>query len=226
MDGIPNAMRREAARVMAQLALTRVGIVSAYDPDTYSAKVFIQPENTETGWLPISSPWVGNGWGMFAAPGIGDVVEVRFQEGGKQAGMIGLRHFGNVLKPLSVPSKEFWLQHESGSFLKLTNDGSVEIHAAKDLIATVAGKANIDVAGDVNASVGGQANLAVTGKVIASAEEFRLTGNVHVTGDMHVTGEIYDLDGLHGSFGYLRQTYNIHVHPTSGGNTGLPNPLV
>jgi phage baseplate assembly protein gpV len=194
MEGISNTMRREAARVAAQIAMTRVGLVSAYDPDIFSAKVLIQPENTETGWLPIASPWVGNGFGLFAAPEIGDVVEVRFQEGGKQAGIIGLRHFGNVLKPLPVPSGEFWLQHASGSFLKFFNDGTVGIHSA----------------------------TAIT----SSAPIWNHTGNVKVTGDVLVTGEIYDLNGEHGSFGYLRQTYNIHTHPISGVSTTQPNQQI
>lgn len=210
MEGISNIMRREAARVAGQIALTRVGIVTAYDPGSYSAKALIQPEDTETGWLPIGSPWVGNGFGLFAAPKVGDVVEVRFQEGGKQAGIIGLRHFGDRLRPLPVPAGEFWLRHQSGSFLKFKNDGSVEVHAA----------------GNLNATVAGQANLTVTGKVVASAQEFDLTGNVKVTGDVLVTGDISDLNGLHGSIGYLRQTYNVHTHPISGGSTTQPNQQV
>lgn len=213
MDGMANMMRREATRAMAQIALTRVGTVSNYDPATYSAKVRIQPEDVETGWLPIASPWVGNGWGLFAAPKVGDVVEVRFQEGGKGAGMIGLRHFGDALRPLSVPSGEFWLQHESGSFLKFRNDGSVELHAA----------------GDLNATVGGQANLTVTGNVVASAPQFNLTGDVNIDGDVTVDGEIYatgditDLDGIDGTVGHIREVYNTHTHPTPSGTSGAPN---
>ncbi|MDY3551397.1 phage baseplate assembly protein V [Gemmata sp. JC717] len=210
MSGNLNTMRREAERVAAQIALKRAAIVTAYDPAVYAAKVRIQPEDTETGWLPIASPWVGDGWGLFAAPKVGDVVEVSFQEGGKAAGIVGLRHYGNVLRPLPVPSGEFWLQHESGSFLKFKNDGSVEVHAA----------------GDLNATVAGQANLAVTGNVVATAPLFDLTGDVKVTGDVLVTGDIFDLNGLYGSFGYLRQTYNIHTHPISGGSTTQPNQQV
>ncbi len=208
MNQISNAARREAARVMAQLALTRVGIISSYDPETYSAKVFIQPENTESGWLPISTPWSGNGWGVFAPPTAGDIVEVQFQEGDKEAGIIGLRHYGNVLRPLPVPSGEFWLVHKSGSFLKFLNDGSVELNAQ----------------GDLNATVGGQANLTVAGKVVASAQEFDLTGNVKVTGDMLVTGDISDLNGTQGTVGYIRQIYDIHTHDDpQGGVSNVPN---
>jgi phage baseplate assembly protein gpV len=205
-----NHMRREAARVMGQLALRRIGIVSNYDPNTYSAKVYIQPEGTESGWLPVSTPWSGNGWGLFAPPSTGDIVEVDFQEGGKEAGIIGLRHFGDVLRPLAVPSGEGWLVHKSGSFLKFHNDGSVEMNTAQDLNVTVAG----------------QANLTVTGKVIASAQEFDLTGNLIVTGDIFATGDITDLNGVSGTVGHIRTVYDSHTHggiQAGGGDTATPN---
>ena len=206
-----NAMRREAERVAGQIAMKRAGIVTAYDPAVYAAKVRIQPEDTETGWLPIASPWVGDGWGLFAAPKVGDVVEVSFQEGGRGAGIIGLRHFGNVLRPLPVPSGEFWLKHASGSLLKFKSDGSIELHAA----------------GDLNATVAGQANLSVTGNVVATAPLFDLTGDVKVTGDVLVTGDITDLNGVKGTLGHFRDVYNSHTHPPGlGGNTNVPNQQI
>ena len=48
---------------------TRQGTVTAYDPDNYAVKVQLQPTGEETGWIPLSSPWVGNGWGLAAAGG-------------------------------------------------------------------------------------------------------------------------------------------------------------
>jgi len=211
MSQITNAMRREAARVMGLLALRRVGIVSSYDPITYSAKVLIQPENTESGWLPISTPWSGNSWGMFCPPTPGDIVEVDFQEGGKEAGIIGQRHYGNVLNPLPVPSGEFWLVHKSGSFLKFHNDGSVALNTA----------------GDLDATVSGQANLTVSGKIVASAQEFDLTGNVKVTGDITASGDIYDLNGAYGNVGHIRTVYDSHTHSDpQGGNVSTPTPTL
>jgi phage baseplate assembly protein gpV len=232
MEGLSNAMRREAERAMQGRSMTRIGIVTNYDPSNYSAKALIQPEGVETGWLPVASLWVGNGWGLFAPPKIGDVVEVRFQEGGKEAGMIGLRHFGDVFRPLPVPSGEFWLQHQSGSFLKFKNDGSVEVNAAANLTATVAGNASVTVEGDVTASVegsvsatvGGQVTLNATGNVVATAPEFNLTGDVTIDGELFVTGDITDLNGTRGTVGNIRDVYNIHTHPPgSGGNTNIPN---
>jgi phage baseplate assembly protein gpV len=145
---------------------------------------------------------------MFAPPTTGDIVEVRFQEGGKEAGIIGLRHYGNVLNPLAVPSGEFWLVHKSGSYLKFHNDGSVQLNAA----------------GDLNATVAGQANLTVTGKVVAAASEFDLTGNVIVTGDITASGDIRDLSGVSGTIAHIRTVYNSHVHPDPQGGSTSTTP--
>lgn len=129
MQNLLNVARREAQRVMSRLALPKTGIVSGYDPANHSAKVRLQPEDVETGWLPVRTPWAGNGWGLFCPPDVGDEVEVQFQEGGKQAGYVALRAFGDRFRPLPVPPGEFWLAHKSGSSLKFLNDGTVELSA-------------------------------------------------------------------------------------------------
>ncbi|WP_162136286.1 phage baseplate assembly protein V [Zavarzinella formosa] len=205
-----NIMRREAARQAGEKSPPRRGIVSAYDPDHYAAKVVIQPEGHETGFIPVGSPMVGDGWGMFCPPTPGDEVDVHFQEGGKNAAYVSLRFFGNQARPLSVPSGEFWLVHRSGSFLKFLNDGTVELNTA----------------GDLNATVGGQANLSVTGKVVASASEFDLTGDLNVTGTITASGDIYDNGRTDNSMNHIRAVYDTHTHggiQAGGGNTAAPN---
>ena len=136
MQGQMNVMRREANRAMSRAARTRVGTVSAYDPAHYAAKVVIQPDDFETGWLPVTTPWSGNGWGLFAPPTPGDVVDVHFQEAGTEAGFVALRFYSNKTRPLPTPSGEFWLVHKSGAFLKLTNDGKALLNSAVEIDAT------------------------------------------------------------------------------------------
>lgn len=126
-----DALRAQAAvAAMAGRSDPRMGIVTSYDPNRYAVKVQIQPEGFWTGWLPLLSPWVGNGWGMFAAPSLGDAVDVHFQEGHPEAGYACLRFYNTQTRPLPCPSGEFWLVHASGSMLKFHNDGSVELTAA------------------------------------------------------------------------------------------------
>ncbi len=133
MDKTQNIMRREAMRVLSQIAQVRIGIVTSYDPNNYAAKVLIQPEGFETGFLPIGTTWSGNGWGEFYGLSAGDVVYVHFQEGGKQAGFIGGCFYGDQFRPLPVPSGERWTVHPSGSLLKFHNNGSVQMSADTNL---------------------------------------------------------------------------------------------
>src|SRR3977135_2236766 len=104
---LQNQVRLWADRALSRITLPRMGIVTNYDPDRHSARVKLQPEGIFTGYLPVTEPWVGNGWGMYAPPSIGDVVEVHFQQGGKEAGFIVNRFYSAKTKPLSVPSGEF-----------------------------------------------------------------------------------------------------------------------
>lgn len=161
MQGLLNAMRMQAMLAGNSRVSTLMGKVKGYDPANYCAKVIIQPQNIETGWLPIASPWVGNGWGMVAPPTDGDIVMVVCQEGDINAGIISLRLFGDDARaPSGAPSGEFWLMHKSGSLLKFHNDGSVELTSNKNLTVTV----------------GGDMNANVTGKAIITASEVDLIG--------------------------------------------------
>lgn len=138
INSLLNIMRRQASTVVGNLAQTKLGTISSYDPSTYTVKVLlIEGDNDNkpllTGWLPVFSPWIGNNWGLFCPPTPGDLCEVHFQEGDLQNGYVGLRSFNDVEKPLPVASKEFWLVHESGSSIKLTNDGKININGNVEL---------------------------------------------------------------------------------------------
>lgn len=154
MQGLLNAMKLQAMLAGESKAHTRMATVSGYDPANYCAKVFIQPENIETGWLPVASLWVGNNFGMFAPPAEGDMVQIAFQEGDFNSGIVGMRLFNDQDRPLNVPGGEFWLVHSSGSSVKLTNDGKVSA---------------VDKAGS-------SAVLDGTGKIVLTGGEIDLVG--------------------------------------------------
>lgn len=132
MRKLLNAMKMQAG-LSSESPSMRMGLVSSYDPNQYAVKVLIQPEDIETGWLPISSEWAGNGWGLFAPPPIGSMVKVEFLEGDFEAGIVNKALFNDEDRPLNVPAGEFWLVHKSGSLLKFHNDGTVEFTSAGTL---------------------------------------------------------------------------------------------
>ena len=154
MDTLLNILRGHAAQLDQGWAHPRVAVVTSVDPSTYSARVTIQPENVLSGWLPVASPWVGAGWGMVCAPTPGDQVIVVWQDGDAEQGLILGRFWSTQSQRPSAPSGELWLQHKTGSFIKLHNDGSIESSATSWLHT-----GPLRVAGDVYDEHGSMAQL-------------------------------------------------------------------
>jgi hypothetical protein len=123
-------MAAQAQQSGAGQSGTRQGVITAYDPVNYAVKVQLQPTGEETGWIQLSSPWVGDGWGLAAGPMIGAAVEVEFDSGLMGAGMAAGQFYNDEDRCPGPPSGEFWLIHKSGSMLKFLNTGEVEIGSA------------------------------------------------------------------------------------------------
>lgn len=133
IDHFIDAVRRESQLAAQSHEKTRVGTVTSFDPARYAAKVRLQPEGNETGWIPVLTLWGGNGWGLFCPPTVGDVVSVHFQEGGRDAGLIVGRFFSSITQPQPVQSGELWMVHQSGTFMKFQNNGKVSIHGTTEI---------------------------------------------------------------------------------------------
>lgn len=127
MEDLLNVMRREAERVDARATSWAVGTVDGYDKDTHSAKVKLQPEGVLSGWLPLNSLGVGNGFGIKAAPKVGDPVLVHFHEGDREAGIIMGRFFTDQHKPVPLEEGEYLLQHETKTKVFFKKDGALLI---------------------------------------------------------------------------------------------------
>jgi phage baseplate assembly protein V len=154
VDSFLNVLRGHAAQLDQGWAHPRVAVVTSVDPQTFTARVTIQPEGVLSGWLPIASPWVGNGWGLACPPSPGDQVVVVWQDGDAEQGVVVGRLWSNAAQPPAAPAGELWLQHATGSFLKLHNDGSIESNAA-----TWRHTGNLQVNGDVSDQHGTMAQL-------------------------------------------------------------------
>ena len=148
MQGLLNQMRRVASEVMSSRAVTRQGKVSSYDPAQHAVKVGLQPDGTLTDWIPLKSASVGNGFGIYAAPNVGDVIEVHFQEDDGGVPTAGLRFFHNDARPLPVPAGEIWIAHASGAMVKLTNDGKLTLLDGHGAVIALSGDGKISSAGD------------------------------------------------------------------------------
>ncbi|HTJ88870.1 MAG TPA: baseplate assembly protein [Acidocella sp.] len=149
MHRIMAAQARSVVGQFSQFGAPRCGLVSSFNPQTYCAKVLIQPENTLTGWLPILSFWVGPGWGCVAPLPLGVQVLVLPDRNDAQQGVISGVLYSDVdTPPNSAAAGEILLLHQSGSFVTLKNDGSVDINAPAGLNIT----GNVKVTGTITAS--------------------------------------------------------------------------
>jgi phage baseplate assembly protein gpV len=154
MDRFLNALKTRAAALDQTQAQPRFGLVTSVDPASGTARVQLQPEGVLTGWLPVLSPWTGAGWGMCCPPAPGDQVLVLAQEGDAEHGVIAGRAFSLAQAPPAAPAGEFWLVHASGSFLKLTNDGTIHINGPVSITGSLAVSGGIRGNGDVADSHG------------------------------------------------------------------------
>lgn len=209
MKTLINAQRLQAMRAMTGQVTSRLAIVTSYDPANYAVRVQLQPEGTMSGWLPLASPWVGNGWGMFCAPSINEMVTIVFMEGQLESGVVVNRLFNDEDRPLAVDSGEFWLVHESGAFFKLQNDGAATFSDGHGANVTLNGDGTITSAASDWTHTGPK-------KIVGTLE---VTGNI--TGDANITatGNVADQGGAKTMAG-MRTVYDTHTH----GENGAPGP--
>ena len=209
IDKFQNIMRQQASLVSNSVAQSALGTVVAYDQLNHYASVQLYPADPTdptsiamiTGMLPIFSQWVGAGWGFFTPPSIGDIVDVHFQEGSIQNGYISLRTWNESAPPLNVPSGEAWLVHQSGSFIKMTNDGNISINTPNNVNITC-----------------NTANVNATASANVTAPAINLDGVVEM-GNLSAS-----LTGLMNSVAI--GVYNSHTHNLPSGVSDIPNQLL
>jgi hypothetical protein len=126
-DRFSNVLKSYAASLDVSLGQEKFATVASVNPANSTARVLLQPDNVLSGWLPVLSQWAGNGWGMICPPSPGDQVLVVPQEGNIEQGIIAGRCFSDKQAAPVAPVGEFWLVHQTGSFLKLCNDGTIRI---------------------------------------------------------------------------------------------------
>lgn len=215
MNQLLNIMAMRSAMAQSAFSGTRQGIITAYDPKEYAIKVSLQPTGEETGWIPLASPWVGNGYGFAAGPMIGAEVEVNFDSGTVGVGMAGGQFYNNEDRCPGPPSGELWIVHQSGSMLKFLNSGKIVI---QDSAGT-----SINLNGD------GTRTDSASGAVTSTASGgMTIVANIQNNGNFQASGSIKDMNGDHGSINDIRTTYNGHTHHENGagGNTNVPNQLI
>lgn len=127
MDRFLNTMKAQAAALDRGQGQARFAVVASSDAARHAVRVRLMPEGVLTGWLPVLSPFVGAGWGMFCLPSPGDQVLVLAQEGEAEHGVVVGGCFSDPRPPPAAEVGEVVLRHQSGAVLRLANDGTVRV---------------------------------------------------------------------------------------------------
>lgn len=162
MGDITNLIQREIRRAMNTHAQPRAGLVTSYDEKAHAVKVKLMPEGKETGWIPVGSMQVGNGFGIAIGPNIDDQFMVGFHEGDINSPFIMARMFSDKDKAPEVKAGEITIMHKSKSALHFDKDGQIKIAHSKggSLLWDKDGHVNID---------NGDRKIALKGKIAINA---------------------------------------------------------
>lgn len=154
MEDFLNIIRREAERVADRRASgIRVGICSSYDPATHSVKLQLQPEGTNTGWMPLAAIGVGSGFGVYVGATTGHAYAAYFHEGDLEAGIIIGRLPTDAEAPVSVQAGEIVLQSPTGSLISLLQSGAVTIQDKGAATVVMDGSGNITLTGKAGQTI-------------------------------------------------------------------------
>lgn len=217
-----NEARRVAEAAVARSGKPCHGIVSAVDPVNHAVKVLVQPDNVESGWLPVATIAAGS-IRICRVPDVNEHVTLLAMEGDAEHLVVVAAQFDAVVMPSVSPATgkpaqpgELLIRAGCGQPPALGSqaDGIADSqaswwHLTKDAIYSGVGETiETRTAHGMTWKVGDcTASLTSSG--------FAVSGG-NITTDKTVTGESGVKTGEH--------SLNDHVHTNGngGGNTGGP----
>jgi phage baseplate assembly protein V len=203
------------------------GQITSVDPQTYMAKVMLEPWGIETGWLPLGTMSAGNGWGLFHLPPDETEVVVDFIGGDVNNGRVRCVFHNDTDAPIAgLVQGEILLKHSSGSLLHFDADGNVNLVVANDLNAVVQGDTQISALGDITVVAQGDATITAQGDCTAAVEgdaTIGAGGSVSIAGgDVAVNGGTVTLGSRTIIDG---RPFLAHTHSGVQSGPGLTGPV-
>ena len=207
IDGWMDIIRDEIATVASMRNWKGTVVATSYDPTKHAIRGVLVPHEVETGWIPIGTGAIGNGYGDLMGPKVGsadtldgDQFNVEFDSGDPNTPIATHRIFSDVDVPPQVQSGEMLRQHSTGTKVFLAQDGSATMQHGPTQASVVIDKdGNIthDAKGqNVTVQTSGQGNVAVTtsgqGSVSVSASKgtLNLSGQaIALTGPATLNGQ-------------------------------------
>lgn len=151
-DELLQIIRREAAAAVHH-ENTRKGTVTSYDAKAHAVKLKLRPTGIETGWIPVGTQSVGDGYGLAIGPVVGDLMTIEFDNGDPNSPIATHRLFSKKAKPPQVESGEVVIISKFKHSVKMTKDGKTAISTEGDISIKTTGA--IAVEGDGAVTVTG-----------------------------------------------------------------------
>lgn len=201
-------IKRVVSEFLAQFTTTKYGQISAYNPNDYTVKVILMPTMEETGFVPLSAPWVGSNFGAVFGPAIGDSVRLDFVDGRIEACLVGGRFFNNSARPPVVQSGQAAIVDSKGSYVKLNNDGTVTINATTTMTFSAV---NVNVNASTQCAINSP-NIILNGPI--EQGQGSNAGNASMGGTLTVTTDV-----IGGG-----KSLKTHTHTAQGANAVTTPP--
>jgi phage baseplate assembly protein V len=225
MNEIVNAVKYHAYQAIQNMRLLGVGIVTSFDPNTFSCQVAFQPEDeqnkTLSNWMPIASTAIGNGFGICFSPNIGDQAIVGFLDGQQNLPVVLGFIYSNLARPESTPAGQFLIRHKSGSFISMDGVGNITIESPQTI--TLNGEnVNITTSKDCTITTEDKCTINATGKCsVISSNEVLIDGDtvtINSASTANITANAINLsDGSSVPnalvlFNEMQAIFNNHYH--------------
>ena len=123
MSDLADYIHNEIARALASHPGIKAAEVSAYDPKRHAIKAMLHPDEIETGWFPMHTSHVGNGFGVAMGPNLGDQIVVGFIGGNMNSPVHLGRLHSDKEQPPVAQAGEMVIQHGNGALIKITSAG-------------------------------------------------------------------------------------------------------
>ena len=125
------------------------GEITSVDPVTWTAKVMLRPSDIETGWLPISVPYVGPGYGILGLPPDGAQVTVLFLGGDPTVGkIVGFTFNAVETPPQGLQPGDLLISTAAGASVKLSG-AQITLNGGTQPVARLGDAVQVDVGGTV-----------------------------------------------------------------------------
>lgn len=144
-----NLIEQIVDRKLASSVWLAIGVVSAYDNTKYLAKVQLSYEQVETPFIRIGMTAAGNTFGDKVPLAVGDEVVVAFYNATMESGVVAFRLYTDPSDlPPTTAAGERLMQHSSGSKIRFTTTGGVEVFNKDKAHVKVNADNSVEVAND------------------------------------------------------------------------------